>query len=287
MERDREELLASLVAEFDEIYKRYEGSISDEEIIERFLAKHPELEPELKEPLLEEIKFSIFLWKTLSFRPMPEEASKRVWAKIEEKLREMKKEKEEDERVIPLNKRPDFLILLLYAPGRRRMAEGIRGITRIMKYLFLLAKEKEVGRYVEDYYSFAPRNLGPFDKRLYDDLESLRGYGLIEKVPVLRARASPEERDIADFFERGDWNTEYRLTEKGVKFAKALVRGANEKDKNIMKAIEEIKAKYSRYPLLKLLEYIYEKYPEYQENSIIWEKIKKGRESENQTTAIY
>jgi hypothetical protein len=276
MPKVRENYPATVVVEFDEYFKKHEGLIDDSLIIEEFLSKYSEGERDNLRPLLKE---SVFFRNTLSFRPMPKEMSERVWERIKKKFDESKLKKEEG-KVIALNKRPDLLLLLLYARCRKKVAVGIRGVTRIMKYLFLMMKEKDLGKYVEDNYSFAHHNLGPFDKRLYDDLDILRRYDLIEKVPVLKTRESLEERNIAEFFELDDSNTEYMLTEKGLKFAKALELGANNVDKNIMKSIEEIKSKYSQYQLLQLLEYIYDKYPEYRDKSIIWQKIKKMRESE-------
>lgn len=60
--KDKEEILASLAAEFDGLYKRYEGKVSDAVIIEKFLAAYPEMKEELR-PLLEE---SVWLRKTSS-----------------------------------------------------------------------------------------------------------------------------------------------------------------------------------------------------------------------------
>lgn len=272
-EEDKKIRIAIYVTEFDEFYRKYEGRVSDSILINEFLSNCPEMQEELR-PLLEE---SVWLRKTLSLtKPMPEEVSKRVWARIKKKLEEMKKEKEEAKAAIPLGRRADFLILLLYAIGRRKFAEGIRGITRLMKYLFLIGREKGLLRYFKDYYQFAPHRLGPFDKRLYDDLAVLKEEGLVEKVLVRRVKLSPVEKEITDFFEPGNGFTEYRLTEKGVRFAKKLVKGI---DKEIVKGIQEIKVKYGKYPLLRLLEYIYEVYPEYQEKSKVWEKIKKLRKS--------
>ncbi len=269
-EADKEIKIASYVAEFDKFYQKYEGRVSDSILINKFLSNCPEMRKELR-PLLEE---SVWLRKTLSLtKPMPEEASKRVWQRIEKKLKEMKREKEEAKLAIPLTRRADFLILLLYPMGR--VTRGIKGITRMMKYLFLIAKEKGFERYFKDYYQFVPHRLGPFDKRLYDDLVILKEEGLVEKVSVRRVRLSPIEREIAYLFEVDNGITEYRLTEKGIRFAKGLLKGI---DKEMMRGIQEIKAKYGRYSLLRLLTYIYERYPEYQEASKIWKRIKRLRE---------
>jgi hypothetical protein len=268
--------LACYLADFEEFYRKYKGVKSDSMLVNEFLAKCKDAEVGIK-PLLME---SIWLIDTLSLRPMPEKMSERVWARIKRMIIGMKQKGEEKAEALLLNKRPDLLLLLLYN-SMKKLSHGIRGITRIMKYVFLLIREKELNKYIniEENYSFAHHKLGPFDKRLYEDIDILRRYDLIEKVPVQKISESDEEKNITKFFELDDANTEYMLTEKGIKFAKAFERSANNTDKNIMKSFDEIINKYSRYQLLQLLKYIYVKYPEYQEKSIVWQKIKKMRVS--------
>ncbi|MEO0099107.1 MAG: hypothetical protein ABIK99_06975 [candidate division WOR-3 bacterium] len=264
--------LSSLVGEFDRFYKKEKKRLTDQVLVEKFLARYPKLTKKEKERLKEEIKFSLFLWQTFSSPPMPEDTKKRVWQRIEKKLAELKQKKVEEKVVLPLTRRADFLILLLFALGKK-----IMGITRLMKYLFLLAKEKQLSHYFKEFYSFTPHRLGPFDKRLYEDLNLLQEEGFIEKV-AKKTRLSLMEKEITDFFEPDKTLTEYRLTEKGIKFAKGLIKGV---DKEIIKGIEEIKLKYGKYPLLTLLEYIYHNYPEYQNKSKVWQKIKKLKETPN------
>ncbi len=270
--KNKEERLAFCVEEFDKLYRKEWGRVKDEELVEGFLKKYPDIASELRPRLL----FSIELHKAFSLGHLPEERSKRVWQRIKKRLEEIKAAREAEEKVIAFERRTDFLILLLYGPPRR----GIRCITRIMKYLFLLMREKGLNRYVKDYYEFALHKFGPFAPELYEDLENLRKEGKVEKVKVRRLKAPPLEKEISDLFEEHGWNIEYRLTNKGIKLAKGLIKGANALDKKIMRSIEEIKTKYARYPLIKLLEYIYETYPEYQAKSIVWKKIKKLRGGE-------
>ncbi|MEO0102886.1 MAG: hypothetical protein ABIK81_04205 [candidate division WOR-3 bacterium] len=263
--------LAALVLEFDRFYNKEREKLTDPVLVEKFLARYPKLSANEKRKLREEIEFSLFLWHTLSSRPMPEDAKKRVWQRIEKKLAELKEKKEEEKITLPLTRRADFLILFLFALGKK-----IMGITRLMKYLFLLAKEKEISYYFKEFYSFTPHRLGPFDKNLYEDLNLLQKEGLIEKVGRKKVRLPAIEKEITDFFEPDNGFTEYRLTEKGIKLARGLRKGV---DKKIIKGIQEIKSKYGKYPLLKLLEYIYENYPEYQNKSKVWQKIKRLKET--------
>ncbi len=257
--RNKEEKVALILGEFDEFYRKEKGKRRDEEILERFFARYPDLREEIS-PYL---SLSLDLQRALGKKRMPKEREERVWQRIEKKMAEMKRE-------VPVCQRSDLLLLLLFEPNRR----GIRGITRIMKYLFLLLKEKRIDQMVEGYYQFALHKYGPFSKELYEDLETLQKEGKIEKVKV-RRKVSPLERDISEFFEEEGWSIEYRLTEEGLKFVKGLLKKGGEMEK----AVAEIKGRYRKYPLVKLLEHIYETYPEYQENSVIWKKIRKFIES--------
>jgi hypothetical protein len=261
----------SLIKEFEDLYKKERQKKSEKEIINQFFARHPKLSEKEKEELKEEILFSIFLFRTLSFRPMPEQISKRVEERIRRKWAEIGQERK-GEKTIPLTRRTDFLILLFYLLGK------IKGITRIMKYLFLLSAEKGIGRYLKDYYQFIPHQLGPFDKRVYTDLENLRKEGLIEKIPLPRISLSEIEREIFNLFEKEEGVFQYQLTEKGREFAKKIIKGI---DKEIIRAIQEVKGKYGRYPLLKLLEEIYLKYPEYQAKSKVFKEIKRFKEGKD------
>jgi len=72
----------------------------------------------------------------------------------------------------------------------------------------------------------------------------------------------------------GETIYEYSLTEEGLKKGKELLAIINNIDKNLIKEILRLKNKYQRYSLLRLIKEIYQKYPEYQKKSKIWEKIK-------------
>jgi len=280
-------MLAFCVAEFDEFYKKYKNKIRDSIIIEKFLANYTDIKDELY-PFLQE---SVWLKNTLSFQPMPEDMSQRVWTKIKNKIDEMKQMQSNGEKEISMFKRPvlgkgvyalvepsydidkpislnirqKLLVLLLHKGGKRKFTEEKIYITGIIKHPY---REED-----EEYICVFSKNLESFDRETYNDLRNLTKYRLIEKMEIRKNRTLHKEKDTAVFFELDDTNTEYRLTEKGVKFAEALARNVDNIDKNIMKSIEEALVKNNEFPLLKLFKYIYEKYPQFQDNSIDWQRI--------------
>jgi hypothetical protein len=166
-------------------------------------------------------------------------------------------------------KRADVIILLLTILGK------VLGITRLMKYLFLLKKESSFTQYVKNYYRFAPYSLGPFDKKVYWDLENLIKKGLVKKRLVPKLKVLAIEKEIISYF-NGETIYEYSLTEKGLKKGKELLTVVNNIDKKLIKEILKLKSSYQRYRLLRLIKEIYLKYPEYQKKSKIWEKIKEN-----------
>jgi hypothetical protein len=83
--KDRATQIAIYVADFEDFFLKYEGLVSSSILINEFTSKCPlALQKELH-PLFKE---SVWLRNTLSFRPMPEEMSKRVWARIKKKIRD-------------------------------------------------------------------------------------------------------------------------------------------------------------------------------------------------------
>jgi DNA-binding PadR family transcriptional regulator len=159
---------------------------------------------------------------------------------------------------IPLNNRPDFLILLL-----KVIKQGL-GIGRIEKLLFLLGKEEQIDKYVQNYYNHYAYSYGPFDKLVYQDIEVLTQFGLISTVNPIENSDTVNKVKVKKY---------YKLTDKGEKFAEALTKAANRKDEEILKKIEHIKSKYKDMKWGKLLKYVYSTYPEYAKNSLIKDEV--------------
>lgn len=173
-----------------------------------------------------------------------------------------------------VDNRKDAVLLLLYAPGSSgELCEPIRGRTRFMKLVFLLQRAydfaKRVG--IDKYYQFEPFRYGPFSKDLYDDISFLENLGYIETRmtgdPSI-AELSEDQRiteewhiedDTGDETEAEFQQEEFRLTEKGRKFAIGLFDSLSHQERQ---ALSETKTQYGALPLASLLRFVYRKYPE-------------------------
>jgi len=186
--------------------------------------------------------------------------------------------------------RRDLLLLLLGLGSKSEVTEGLGGITRLQKYLYLLEQEEHlmptgVG------FEFTPYKAGPYSSRLYDDLEFLENLGLISKK--LSAEATEEEasevelafQDLVEpdqeLAERGkpeaDAFEEYRfkLTPDGAQKIETLLKGGRYQP--VVDGVKRVKSRYGRYSLSDLLYYVYTKYPEMTTESEIKEKILRRR----------
>jgi len=179
--------------------------------------------------------------------------------------------------------RKDLLLLLLFSPGSSgEEAEPIDGRTRLMKLLFLLQFQVDfpVDKILESKskYEFQPYHYGPFTKDVYNDLEFLENVGLIEfytKGIAGEADQNEEEKLVEDIVigeDKEDINLEfkeegYRLTPAGSTFVtEKLIPTAPE---DLLRVIRELKGKFASLPLVSLLRYVYSKYPDYAQKSML------------------
>ncbi|MCX7786001.1 MAG: hypothetical protein N2201_07285 [candidate division WOR-3 bacterium] len=253
--------------------------------IDQVLKKYPEIAPKLK-PLLKSAQ--ILLQTSEEFKQKITEELKTfdeaLWQKLEQtilqkSLKTVQKQLNQLKRFStkPLSQRFEYLILLLYVKGyRSRLAEGIRGITRLIKVLFLLQKETDIAKLIKRYYEFVPYKIGPFEPAIYQDLKVLEMAGLIKRQ-TYKYPKPPSSLIDEGFGIPAELNeaTLFSLTEKGIEYAKALAHWCEQKDPNILLALRRIKSKYASAPLKKLLKYIYTNYPEYtQESEVLAEILK-------------
>lgn len=211
------------------------------------------------------------------------EAREREWVRLRRRLAEPAVSElalrvgrfEQGRSRVRVRDRKDLILLLLLAPGRLgRIGEGIRGTTRVMKLVFVMLEELAVGRLVRNPYQFQPYRFGPFAAAVYDDLEVLRRAGLVKRerldedgVPVI------ERETLDEGFEFNGLTTEYRLTKKGEKFARALLADAQRRKPDIEPGLRVLKAKLGSLPLKALVRYIYERHPQFATESEILKEI--------------
>lgn len=248
--------------------------------IQEVLRQHPKLQDKLKPEL--EAELSLVLYFKAEHKKMQaqkelleQKLEKMILAKAQKRLK-ARLRLLKTKSILPIKFRMEFIPILLYLKGRtHRIAEGIRGITRFIKLLFLLDKETNLGKLVKPFYEFVPYKIGPFEPALYQDLKVLEMAGVIKTQAYTYNKLSGSEAKIDEGFNRNGVSLVYTLTDTGMKYAQALINWLNKKDPEITLTLRKYKTYYAQAPLKKLLAYIYEKYPEYTTESEIIQKVLK------------
>lgn len=193
--------------------------------------------------------------------------------------------------------RKDVLMLMLGLGSKGTTKEGVSGITRLQKLLFLLEQEEGL-RPTTDGFEFTPYKAGPFSSKVYDDLELLENLGLIESSTVGTA-TEPEaaELDALDFDELlGDGadtdsdgptdglgaadayeETKYRLSAAGLERVQDLLQ--REELGALVDGIRRIKSRFGHHSLDDLLYHVYTQYPDMTTESEIKAKVFRRKRS--------
>jgi len=174
----------------------------------------------------------------------------------------------------------DILLLLLYAPSEDRI--GVRGITRLVKLLFILQSRLEYTALEFEKFEYKPYKIGPFSDGVYSSIEFLQNF----KIPLIKSSQSrskktlnPEEWHLIDSyplneleeFNSDEYNSLFELTEEGTALAKYF--WDNYLDDNQKRIFNEIKDKYGQLSLRNLLRIVYKDYPEFTTESEIKEVL--------------
>lgn len=179
----------------------------------------------------------------------------------------------------------DYLLLLLYLNNRT----PIYGAVRLTKMMFLFNKEIsealkkkniECGKLPE----FIPYNFGPFSKDVYEQVELFSNIGFI-KVTDINAIEDMGEVDnweessfIDETVEQEDGyirqngkHLKYEIESLGVDFVEQkILPNVTPKQKEIL---EMFKSKITSLSPKQILKYVYTKYPEFTENSLIKDEV--------------
>lgn len=172
---------------------------------------------------------------------------------------------------LPISKRFHLLVLLLWSRGPAgQVNEAIRGLTKLMKLVFLLKMEGKSPKLVPDFYAFRPHRFGPFEQAVYKDIEALADHGILrEQLPA--GTVVPEVKGVD--LEEARKNAKYSLTEQGQKYAEELVEQMKLAAPDVLDEIEHIKCTYGRLSLRELLHYVYTNYPQYAGQSEILDDV--------------
>lgn len=184
----------------------------------------------------------------------------------------------------------NILLLMLGTGKDSDIANGINGITRLQKLLFLLENENYIKK-IEDGYGFQAYKAGPYSPTIYDDLEFLENLGLIT-AETSGVATEEEEADMDFTFEElmddGELMDDeiktpdlydekrFRITEDGEAKVKTIIE--NKEYASVVDGIRKIKSKFGHYSLDDLLYYVYTRYPEWTTESEIKDHVlSKGR----------
>lgn len=187
-----------------------------------------------------------------------------------------------------IENRKDLLLLLLYSPGwSNSKNEPIAGRTRLVKMIFLF-QEEELKNFNADFsqvamYDYHAWKYGPFSKNVYDDLMFFQLRGFIESKNTDDSSFEGAEEyyewqnsnldetednivEINDYCEE-----EYSLTQEGIDFVENnLYKTLSNNQKSMLNIF---KSRFNNMPLKSLLLYVYKRYPEQTNESLIKDKL--------------
>jgi uncharacterized protein len=143
--------------------------------------------------------------------------------------------------------RRDWLLLLLAFEGA---PDGLHPV-RVQMSLFLLAHDAELGLDPDEAYEFVPYNYGPMSKQVYADLDELETAGFIRRMTV-----------------EGQTWTLLRASPQGLTAATHLVEELRTEDVPIARRLFEIKQLVARMTFGDLVEYVSDRYPDYESQSL-------------------
>ena len=182
----------------------------------------------------------------------------------------------------------DVLMLLLYAKGcKGEQCESILGRTRLMKMVFIFNKEIRrkfnLCKAIPDDVmpDFTPFHFGPFSRQVFDDLEFLVEMGFVEVITAEDEDGISEEVQEYEYWQANtdtdqeDENEQtqglFRLSPLGKEFVEEELWDSLTSDQQ--EALNEFKYRCTAAELRALLRYVYTKYPEMIEASIIRDEV--------------
>jgi len=175
----------------------------------------------------------------------------------------------------------DIILLLLEANETLLGKHAVGGVTRLEKLLFLLQRETNIEK-MDSFYEFTAHNYGPFSKEVYEALDFLEGFELIQvkervhssyytnvgEILLLQAISEEEFSETTTINSEGVTEKLFLLTESGHKVAKKLRQTIEKRRPKDIEELNGIIRRYGKLPLNQLIRYVYHKYPEMTVKSI-------------------
>jgi uncharacterized protein len=172
----------------------------------------------------------------------------------------------------------DAVVLLLGAPSRMpQLAGRLQGVTRLEKMIFLLERETSLRNLLTEDGGFTAYNFGPFSAKVYQAVDTLTAAKLItDSATASDTTADSWERfaaidDSEDAPPEDPYATrDFALTDRGRRYYDALVR---QLPSAAVDELAKFKARFASLPLRQLVRYVYQRYPDYTERSLIRDEI--------------
>jgi len=161
----------------------------------------------------------------------------------------------------------ELFLALFYANEK----EEIKGVTRLMKLMFLLVKEGGFSQFEKE-LDFESYHYGPWSSEIYLDYpETLKELGVLKIEEKESFEIDVDERYSGDLIELEEKkNKIFSLTEEGKKVAKTFY---DRLSKNEKINIEVIKKRWNKANPYELIKYVYYQYINYIDKSKIKEKV--------------
>lgn len=168
----------------------------------------------------------------------------------------------------------DDAVVLVLGPETQSMPAGrLNGITRLEKLVFLLEQENDIGKLLTEAPEYESHNFGPFSKKVYEAVDMLEAAGLLRRRTVSAGSAEDTwesqdvlgTEDVAQYAER-----QFELTDDGKRYYQALLK---EMPRGTERKLQQFKQAFATMSLRQLLRYVYERYPQYTDKSIIRRQV--------------
>ena len=178
----------------------------------------------------------------------------------------------------------DYLLLLLYINNK----EPIKGSVRLMKMIFLFNEQiapalKRKGLDSEKLPEFMAYNYGPFSKDLYEQVDLFTGIGFMQvrdlnETEEMSGVDNIIEKEFVDECYEDDEETksensyrEYCITDIGSGFVESEL--LEKLTSSQLELLQQYKKKITEMTMKQLLHYVYTRYPQYAEKSLIKDEV--------------
>lgn len=169
----------------------------------------------------------------------------------------------------------DAIVLLLGAGVGAGQRAQIKGITRLEKLIFLLERETNSSKWLNDTADFEAYNFGPFSRKVYKAVETLSAAEIITDSSQLSSNDMDTWEARAAIDEAADGGNPYttrkfELTERGWRYFNAL---KSEVGTENLEELSSFKGQFARLPLRQLVRYVYQRYEQFTTKSLIRDQV--------------